>query len=69
MSKGASRAPQEIRMDFAVLPVTFCQGLFHRLKKYFIGIDVGCVSGFLIHGEEGFHMTIATIRNDRNKHI
>ena len=31
MSKGESRAPQEIRMDFAVLPETSCQGLF--IKK------------------------------------
>ena len=28
MSKGASRAPQEIRILFAVLPVACCQGLF-----------------------------------------
>lgn len=27
MSNGARRAPQEIRMDFAVLPETNCQGL------------------------------------------
>ena len=28
MSKGASREPQEIKMLFAVLPETSCQGLF-----------------------------------------
>ena len=28
MSKGASREPQEIKMLFAVLPETKCQGLF-----------------------------------------
>ena len=33
MSKGASLAPQEIRMDFAVLPETSCQGLFHQIHK------------------------------------
>ena len=33
MSKGAKRAPQEIRIDFAVLPETFCQGLFHQIHK------------------------------------
>jgi hypothetical protein len=31
MSKGASREPQEIKMLFAVLPETSCQGLF--IKK------------------------------------
>lgn len=31
MSKGANLAPQEIRIDFAVLPETSCQGLF--IKK------------------------------------
>lgn len=31
ISKGASLAPQEIRMDFAVFPETSCQGLF--IKK------------------------------------
>jgi hypothetical protein len=33
MSKGASRAPQEIRMDFAVFPETNCQGFFHQIHK------------------------------------
>ena len=33
MSKGASRAPQEIRIDFAVLPETSCQGLFNQIHK------------------------------------
>ena len=32
MSKGASRAPQEMRIDFAVLPETNCQGLFNQFK-------------------------------------
>jgi hypothetical protein len=33
MSKGASLAPQEIRIDFAVLPETSCQGLFNQIHK------------------------------------
>ena len=33
MSKGASLAPQEMRMDFAVLPETNCQGLFNQIHK------------------------------------
>ena len=35
MSKGASLAPQEIKMLFAVLPVTFCKGLFNHIHKKF----------------------------------
>ena len=35
MSNGASLAPQEIRIDFAVLPETKCQGLFNHLKECF----------------------------------
>jgi len=35
MSKGAKRAPQLIRMLFAVLPVTFCKGLFNQIHKKF----------------------------------
>jgi len=40
MSKGASLAPQEIRIDFAVLPETKCQGLFNQ----FVGFhkDIFC---------------------------
>ena len=33
MSNGASRAPQEIKIDLAVLPETNCQGLFNRIHK------------------------------------
>lgn len=33
ISKGASLAPQEIRMDFAVFPETKNQGLFHQIQK------------------------------------
>ena len=33
MSKGERRAPQEIRMDFAVLPETNCQGLLIKFTK------------------------------------
>ena len=33
MSKGASREPQEIRIDLAVLPETNCQGLFNQIHK------------------------------------
>ena len=35
MSKGAILAPQLIRIDFAVLPVTFCKGLFNHIHKKF----------------------------------
>jgi len=35
MSKGASLAPQEIRIDFAVLPETNRQGLFNQFHKKF----------------------------------
>jgi len=33
MSKGASLAPQEIKIDLAVLPETNCQGLFNQIHK------------------------------------
>ncbi|OUN06756.1 hypothetical protein B5G40_15980 [Flavonifractor sp. An9] len=33
MSNTARRAPQEIRMDFAVLPETSCQGLFNQIHR------------------------------------
>jgi hypothetical protein len=33
MSNGASLAPQEIKIDFAVLPETNCQGLFNQIHK------------------------------------
>ena len=33
MSKGASLAPQEMRMDFAVFPEASCQGLFNQIHK------------------------------------
>ena len=33
MSKGASLAPQEIKMLLAVLPETKSQGLFHQIHK------------------------------------
>ena len=33
MSNGARRAPQEIKMLFAVLPDTNCQGLFYQIQK------------------------------------
>jgi len=33
ISKGASLAPQEMRIDFAVLPETKSQGLFHQIQK------------------------------------
>ena len=33
LSKGASRAPQEIRIDLAVLPETKSQGLFHQIQE------------------------------------
>lgn len=35
MSKGASLAPQEISMDFEVLPETNRQGLFNQFHKKF----------------------------------
>ena len=39
ISKGASLAPQDIKIDLAVLPVTTCQGLsnhFYRLFDVFL---------------------------------
>ena len=33
ISNGASLAPQEIRIDFAVFPETNCQGLFNQIHK------------------------------------
>ena len=35
MSKGESLAPQLISMLLAVLPVTFCKGLFNQVHKIF----------------------------------
>ena len=35
MSKGAKRAPHEIKIDLAVLPVTFCKGLFNQVHRKF----------------------------------
>jgi hypothetical protein len=35
MSNGASLAPQETRIDFAVLPVTACQQLFGKFSIIF----------------------------------
>ena len=35
MSNGANRAPQLIKIDFAVLPVAVCQGLFNLIYKMF----------------------------------
>ena len=35
MSNGANLAPQLIRIDLAVLPVTFCKGLFNHIHKKF----------------------------------
>jgi len=33
MSKGASLAPQEIKIDLAVFPETKSQGLFHQIQE------------------------------------
>ena len=33
MSKGASLAPQDMRIDFAVFPETKSQGLFYQIQK------------------------------------
>ncbi len=35
LSKGANRAPHEIKIDLAVLPVTFCKGLFNQIHRKF----------------------------------
>jgi hypothetical protein len=35
MSNGASLAPQLIKIDFEVLPVTFCKGLFNQIHRKF----------------------------------
>lgn len=36
ISKGASLAPHEIRIDFAVFPVATCQGLFNQNHLFFV---------------------------------
>ena len=36
MSKEARRAPQEMRMDFAVLPAATCQGHTHHFSSLFL---------------------------------
>ena len=36
LSNGANLAPHEISMLFAVLPETFCKGLFNQIHKKFI---------------------------------
>ena len=50
MSKGANLAPQEIRMDFAVLPETKSQGLFalHRQPDAQIFTGSGLASAALL---------------------
>jgi len=35
MSNGDNLAPQLIKIDFAVWPVTFCKGLFNQIHKKF----------------------------------
>ena len=48
MSKAASRAPQEISIDFAVLPETNCQGLFHQNKKLCNGKSVSVTELYIL---------------------
>ena len=38
MSKGANLAPQLIKIDFAVCPVTFCKGRIHHFSSLFLGL-------------------------------
>ena len=38
LSKGAKRAPQLIKMLFAVLPVAACQGRIHHFSSLFLGL-------------------------------
>src|SRR5574344_1338287 len=59
MSKGANLAPQEIRIDFAVLPETCCKGIFSTLlKKSYCEVHPRHLSAehpfdFLFHGLAG----------------
>ena len=38
MSNGAKRAPHEIKIDLAVLPVATCQGRIHHFSSLFLGL-------------------------------
>ena len=51
LSNGASLAPQEIKIDFAVLPETKSQGLFHQIQKEvtFCGLHTEQTLDFVLH--------------------
>ena len=38
ISNGANRAPHEIKIDLAVLPVATCQGYIHHFSSLFLGL-------------------------------
>ena len=52
MSNGARRAPQEIKMLFAVLPETKSQGLFHQIHKE--GEQLSVYTGGILEDIEAF---------------
>lgn len=51
ISNGASLAPQEIRIDFAVFPVATCQGLFNQNHLFFRPIfsEIPSTLSFLVY--------------------
>jgi hypothetical protein len=51
MSNGASLAPQEIKIDFAVFPVATCQGLFNQNHLFFRPIfsEIPSTLSFLVY--------------------
>jgi len=70
MSKGARRAPQEIKMLLAVLPETKCQRLFsthtfHCMKKATVDFSTMAIKSFLFtfdfrqpHAQTGIGLTL-----------
>lgn len=70
MSNGARRAPQEIKMLFAVLPETKCQRLFsthtfHCMKKATVDFSTMAIKSFLFtfdfrqpHAQTGIGLTL-----------
>ena len=70
LSKGARRAPQEIKIDLAVLPETKCQRLFsthtfHCMKKATVDFSTMAIKSFLFtfdfrqpHAQTGIGLTL-----------
>ncbi|ACR77320.1 Hypothetical protein EUBREC_3594 [Agathobacter rectalis ATCC 33656] len=70
ISNGASLAPQEIKIDFAVLPETKCQRLFsthtfHCMKKATVDFSTMAIKSFLFtfdfrqpHAQTGIGLTL-----------